>query len=421
MNAQVMITKDSKQVSSILSGNEKFAVKFLKKMNKGSAVITLPDGTTFTTGTEEGSFRKADIKITDPRFFSKIKLYGDVGFGEAYVEGYWETSNITNVISWAILNFDNVPGLSGSKANKLIWNTFKFVNRLSHLKNSNTKSGSKKNIAHHYDLSNDFYRLWLDSSMTYSSAYFDTQDKSLFEAQQIKYNKLAEKLQIADGDNILEIGCGWGGMAMYMASNFDVNVTGITISKEQYTYAKERITKGGLEDRVKILFEDYRNLQGKFDKIVSIEMLEAVGHKYYNSYFQKIHELLTPQGLLAIQVITSPDSRYEDLKSSVDWIQKHIFPGSLLPSIAALNRSINNTGDLNLMNLEEMGLHYSRTLKEWRENFNNKINEVRSLGFNDDFIRKWNYYLSYCEAAFKMRNINVVQMVYSKPNNYILK
>ena len=257
--------------------------------------------------------------------------------------------------------------------------------------------------------------------MTYSSGYFESQQNSLYDAQQEKYKKLVEKLQIADGDKVLEIGCGWGGMAMYMASHFDVHVTGITISKEQYDYATEKVKEAGLEDKIHILFEDYRNLKGKFDKIVSIEMLEAVGYKYYKSYFQKIHELLRPQGLLAIQVITSPDSRFKDLKGSVDWIQKHIFPGSLLPSIAALNNSVNLTGDLNLMNLEEMGLHYSRTLNEWKQNFNNKISEVKSLGFNDNFIRKWNYYLSYCEAAFKMRNINVVQMVYAKPNNHTLK
>ena len=417
---QVIVEKDGKEVTSNLTTNEKFAIDFLKRMDKGCVKVELPDGTVFQTGTQKDSIC-AEIKITDPKFFSKIKLYGDVGFGEAYVEGYWETTSITNVISWALLNFDNVPGLSGSKAGKFLWNSFQFVNRLVHQANANTVSGSKKNISYHYDLSNDFYRLWLDSSMTYSSAYYDSKEKSLFDAQQNKYKKLANKLQLTEGDHVLEIGCGWGSMAIYMASNYNVKVTGITISQEQYDYATKKITELGLEKKIEILFEDYRNLNGKFDKIVSIEMLEAVGHKYYKSYFKKVHDLLKPDGIVAIQVITSPDSRYNDLKKGIDWIQKHIFPGSLLPSIAILNKSVNGTGDLNLVNLEEMGLHYSRTLKQWRNNFNEKLDEVKSLGFNEEFIRKWNYYLSYCEAAFEMRNINVVQMVYAKPNNHRLK
>jgi cyclopropane-fatty-acyl-phospholipid synthase len=397
---QVIVNKGGREVTSNLTTNEKFAIDFLKRMDKGCVKVELPDGTLFQAGTEKNSIC-ADIKITDPRFFSKLKLYGDVGFGEAYVEGYWETTSITNVISWTLLNFDNVPGLSGGKAGKFLWNSFQFVNRLVHQANANTEKGSKKNISYHYDLSNDFYRLWLDSSMTYSSAYFDSKEKSLFDAQQNKYKKLAKKLQLTEGDHVLEIGCGWGSMAIYMASNYNVRVTGITISQEQYDYATKKVAELGLEKNVEILFEDYRNLKGKFDKIVSIEMLEAVGHKYYKSYFKKVHDLLKPDGILAIQVITSPDSR--------------------LPSIAILNKSVNGTGDLNLINLEEMGLHYSRTLKQWRNNFNEKLDEVKSLGFNEEFIRKWNYYLSYCEAAFEMRNINVVQMVYAKPNNHRLK
>ncbi|MFT7032616.1 MAG: cyclopropane-fatty-acyl-phospholipid synthase [Cyclobacteriaceae bacterium] len=417
---QVIVKKDGQEVTSNLTTNDKFVVGFLKRMDKGCVIVQLPDGTSFQTGTDRASIC-ADIKITDPRFFSKIKLYGDVGFGEAYVEGYWETSSITNVISWTLLNFDNVPGLSGSKAGKFLWNSFQFVNRFIHKANSNTKEGSKKNISYHYDLSNEFYRLWLDSSMTYSSAYFDSKEKSLFDAQQNKYQKLAKKLQLAEGDHVLEIGCGWGSMAIFMASNYDVKVTGITISQEQYDYATKKVAEAGLENKINILFEDYRNLKGKFDKIVSIEMIEAVGYKYYKAYFQKVHNLLNPQGIVAIQVITSPDSRFDELKKGIDWIQKHVFPGSLLPSIAILNKSVNGTGDLNLINLEDMGLHYSRTLNQWRKNFNEKLDEVKSLGFNEEFIRKWNYYLSYCEAAFKMRNISVVQMVYAKPNNHKLK
>lgn len=418
INQVKMIKKDN--VSKKLSSNEKFVSSFLQRMDRGSISITLPNGTEFLRIDTEND-AKADIKINDSGFFKKIKLYGDVGFGEAYVEGLWETTSITKVISWALLNFDNVPGLSGSKASKFLWNSFQFVNRLIHSTKRNTQKGSQKNISYHYDLSNDFYQLWLDPSMTYSSAYYDSDNKSLFEAQQQKYKKLVDKLQVSDGEEILEIGCGWGGMAIYIASHYDVKVTGITISQEQFDYATKKVKEAGLTDRVKILFKDYRSLKGKFDKVVSIEMIEAVGDKFYKSYFKKIHEVLKPNGIVALQAITSPDSRYADLKNNVDWIQKHIFPGSLLPSIAILNKNINKTGDLHLVNLEEMGLHYAQTLNQWKQNFNAKLNEVKSLGFGDPFVRKWNYYLSYCEAAFKMRNINVVQMVYAKPNNYLMK
>lgn len=407
-------------ITAKLSTEESFIQNFIKDMPNGHMSITMPNGRVLTSGNQADEL-KADIRIIDNRFFKKVMLYGDVGFGEAYVEGYWETSDITKVISWALLNHEYTPGLSGSPAKKMLWNSFQFINRLIHNRNANSKNGSRKNISYHYDLSNDFYSLWLDDSMTYSSAYFENADQSLRDAQEIKYAKLAEKLQIKNGDRVLEIGCGWGGMAIHLASNFDIEMTAVTISKEQFHMATERINQAGLGDKVKVIFEDYRNLTGKFDKIVSIEMLEAVGHKYYKTYFKKIHDLLNPHGILAVQVITSPDSRYADMRKGVDWIQKHIFPGSLLPSIAELNKNINKTSNLHLMNLEEMGLHYSRTLKEWRENFNMKLKEIKSLGFNEEFIRKWNYYLAYCEAAFEMRNINVVQMVYAKPNNYRMK
>jgi len=253
--------------------------------------------------------------------------------------------------------------------------------------------------------------------MTYSCGYFKQNENTLQEAQANKYDRLCESVKLNSNDHVLEIGCGWGGFAVHAAKKYGCKVTGITISKEQYDYAIQRIKKEGLENRVNIVLEDYRKIKGSFDKIISIEMLEAVGHKYLNAYFKKCHEVLKKDGVLGLQVIISPDSRYNALKNSVDWIQKHIFPGSLLPSVAAMNKAINDTGDMTLFSLNEMGLNYARTLATWRENFNNKIIEVKKLGFDDPFIRKWNYYLSYCEAAFAARNINVVQLVYSRPNN----
>jgi cyclopropane-fatty-acyl-phospholipid synthase len=216
---------------------------------------------------------------------------------------------------------------------------------------------------------------------------------------------------------VLEIGSGWGGNAIYMAKNYGCKVTSVTISEEQLKFARAKVTQEGLSDKINIELLDYRKLEGQFDKIISIEMLEAVGDEFLDVYFKKCHELLKKDGLLALQVITCPDSRYESLRKGVDWIQKHIFPGSLLPSVGRINRAINATGDLSLVDLKEFGLDYAKTLSAWKEQFNKNLSEIKKLGFDEKFIRKWNYYFSYCEAAFAMRNINVMQLVYSRPNN----
>ncbi|WP_369816921.1 class I SAM-dependent methyltransferase [Pedobacter sp. Hv1] len=272
-------------------------------------------------------------------------------------------------------------------------------------------------MAEHYDLNNDFFATFLDPSMTYSAAYFKTPDLSLAAAQDEKYRRLCEQLHLKASDHVLEIGSGWGANAIFMAKNYGCKVTSVTISKEQQKLAQQRVAAAGLADKVEIVIKDYRAIEGTFDKIVSVEMLEAVGHDYLETYFAKCSEVLKPNGILAFQVITSPDSRYNSLRNGVDWIQKHIFPGSLLPSVAQLNKAINNTGELTMVDLKDLGLDYARTLKLWFVEFNHKLNEVKTLGFDERFIRKWNYYLNYCEAAFAMRNINVMQMVYTRPNN----
>jgi cyclopropane-fatty-acyl-phospholipid synthase len=253
--------------------------------------------------------------------------------------------------------------------------------------------------------------------MTYSAAYFKEEGISLPQAQTEKYDRLCRQLNLKPTDHILEIGSGWGGNAIHIAKNYGCKVTTATISEEQYKLAKERVEKENLSEKVEVILQDYRLLEGKFDKIVSIEMLEAVGHKFLDVYFKKCSDLLKKDGILAIQVITCPDSRYESLKNGVDWIQKHIFPGSLLPSVGAINKAINSTSDLTLMDLKEMGLDYAKTLQHWKEQFNSNLADVKKLGFDERFIRKWNYYFCYCEAAFEMRNINVMQMVYARPNN----
>ena len=239
----------------------------------------------------------------------------------------------------------------------------------------------------------------------------------LQQAQVEKYDRLCKQLSIQPSDHVLEIGTGWGGNAIHLAKTYGCRVTSATISEEQFKLATERIAKENLSDKITVVLKDYRLLEGEFDKIVSIEMLEAVGHKFLDVYFKKCNELLKKDGILALQVITCPDSRYDSLRNGVDWIQKHIFPGSLLPSVSAINTSINNTGNLTMVDLKDMGLHYAKTLAIWREQFNKNLAEVKQLGFDERFIRKWNYYLCYCEAAFEMRNINVMQMVYARPNN----
>ena len=408
MQTTVAIEKKQSFYSSIVLG-------LLEKMPLGMLTLTMPGGEVLRYGNGEGI--TADVRINSNDFFRKAVLYGDIGFGEAYVDGDWDTSDITRVISWFLLNVDHAPTISGSKQKAFLLNILKFANWISHFNRANSLSGSKKNISEHYDLNNDFFKLFLDASMTYSSAFFENESTSLAEAQVEKYDRLCRKLKLRPHDHVLEIGSGWGGNAIHIARNYGCKVTTVTISEEQYKYAKERIEKEGLGNKITILLSDYRKIEGQFDKIVSIEMLEAVGHRFLDVYFKKCNELLKKDGVLAVQVITCPDSRYESFRKGVDWIQKHIFPGSLLPSVGAINKAINNTSDMTMISLEEMGLHYARTLAEWRKSFNNALADVKKLGFDDRFIRKWNYYLCYCEGAFAMRNINVMQLVYSRPNN----
>jgi len=394
---------------------EKLVLNLLTKMPLGQMTLFLPSGEKLVIGNGEGI--TATVRIHNASFFKRCVLYGDIGFGEGYVEGDWDTDSITDVIAWFILNVDHAPTVSGSSTKALALNVMKFYNKLFHSRRDNSLKGSRKNISEHYDLNNDFFALWLDPTMTYSSAYFKEQDYTLEQAQQAKYQRLCEQLQLTASDHVLEIGSGWGGNAIYMATHFGCQVTTVTISEEQHKLAVERVKAAGLEDNISVVIQDYRKVEGTFDKIVSVEMLEAVGAKYFDSFFQQCNKLLKKEGILAFQVITCPDARFEALRDGVDWIQKHIFPGSLLPSVGAINEAINKTSDLTLVDLKDMGLHYARTLRTWYENFNQEQEAVKQLGFSDTFIRKWNYYLCYCEAAFAMRNIHVLQLVYTRPNN----
>jgi len=398
---------------------QRLVLSALAKMTAGSLRLELPGGVVQTIGTP-GVDVDATICVRSPAFFQKCVLFGDVGFGESYVDGDWDTDSIERVVSWAILNVEKTPAMSGSKVRAFALNLLRFCNRARHLLRPNDPVIARRNIAEHYDLGNDFYRLWLDETMTYSSARFTVADQSLRDAQLAKYEALCRKLRLQKGEHLLEIGSGWGAMACHAARQYGVRVTTVTISEEQFKLTRERVEREGLGGRVEVRLQDYRHVSGTYDKIVSIEMMEALGDRYLTTYVAKVQELLKPDGLLALQYITVPDCRHAELRRGIDFIQKHIFPGSLLLSVGRVNEALNAIGDLFLHDLEDLGASYARTLHVWWENFNAQLAAVRALGFDERFIRKWNYYLQYCEAAFASRNISVVQAVYTRPNNRTL-
>jgi cyclopropane-fatty-acyl-phospholipid synthase len=395
---------------------QRLILDIFARMKEGHLRLELPDGTTLQYGTL-GHGISAHIRVVNHRFFQRCVLFGDVGFGEAFVDGDWETDDIARVISWAILNVENSPAMSGSTRRTMTLNLLQFYNRLLHLLRPNSLNIARQNIAEHYDLGNDFYRLWLDPTMTYSAAKFSSPGQSLESAQIAKYDALCRRLRLNAMEHLLEIGSGWGGMACYAAKTYGCRVTTLTISQRQYEYTREQIQREGLSELVEVRLQDYREITGQFDKVVSIEMMEAIGDRYLDTYFKKIDEVTKRDALVSLQFITVPDSRHAELRRGIDWIQKHIFPGSLLLSVGRVNRAVNRTSAYSLVELEDLGLDYARTLRAWFESFSAKLDEVRALGFDDRFIRKWNYYLQYCEAAFAMRNISVVHAVYSRPNN----
>ncbi len=378
--------------------------------------MQLPDGGEKIFG-GLGAEPSAEIRVKDADFFRCCVLYGPIGFAEAYMDGLWETGDLVAVIAWFIRNADESTVLEGSGKTDPRIGLMNFAHKVAHKLRPNSRRTSRRNIADHYDLSNDFFRLWLDPTMTYSCAYWDKPDATLEQAQIRKYDVLCRKLRLQPSDEVLEIGSGWGGFAMHAARTYGCRVTTVTISQAQHDEAKARIAAAGLADRIDLRLTDYRDLRGQFDKIASIEMLEAVGDKYLEPYFAQCHRLLKRHGLLGLQYITCPDSQYEVLRRGVDFIQRHIFPGSLLLSIGRINRALDRTGDLFLHDLDDMGPYYARTLHVWRENFRVVLDAVRTQGFDETFIRKWDYYFAYCEAAFATRHISVVQAIYTRANN----
>lgn len=388
----------------------------LAQMKQGHLLITLPDGTSRSFGEDKGAM-DARIRVLDDEFFVRCLFFADLGLAEGYLDGLCELTTIRSVISWFLLNHQNSTVLNESRRASCKINLFGLINKLRHALRSNTKLVSRRNIHDHYDLGNEFFSVFLDKSMTYSSGIYNSATASLPEAQQTKFERIARQLRLRKGDRLLEIGCGWGAFSCFAAKNFGVSVTALTISQEQYDYTKELVHKEGLDDNVDVRLQDYRDHEGVYDRIVSIEMIEAVGDEHMDVFIGKIDSLLVQDGLLVMQMITCPDSRYSTLKSNVDFIQKHIFPGSLLPSLDRVNQSMRSAGDLFLVDLFDMTQSYVRTLEDWQSTFEAGLDRIRAQGFDDRFIRKWTYYFEYCQAAFAMRNVSVVQATYSRPNN----
>lgn len=372
----------------------KFADNFFSKIQIGTIEVIFKDKTVKLYGEKKLEY-KITLEIYNNRFFTKTVLYGDIGFAESYINRDFETSNLTKLIELALLNAKYLGTTSENEKRKFI-NLMPFLNRLKHSLRKNSKINARKNISAHYDLSNDFYKLMLDSTMMYSSAVFENKDQYLYDAQKNKLEKLSSKLNIKNGSKVLEIGSGWGAMAIHLAKDKKCDVTTVTLSVEQKKLCEDRFKKEGVEDKIDILLKDYRDLKGEFDAIIAVEMFEAVGREYFHIFFKKCQELLKPSGVLVLQVITIPDQKYKAYSKGSDFIQKYIFPGGHLPSILKLLEITSKHTRFNLNHLEEFTEHYAKTLNIWHENFENNLDEVKKLGFDDYFIRMWRMYLNYC-------------------------
>ena len=352
-----------------------------------------------------------ELQVTDPRFYSDIAFGGSIAAGETYIRGYWTCKSLAKFLQIMV---HNRPVLE--KVDSGLAQLKTPVQRLLHRLNKNTRKGSRRNISAHYDLGNDFYKLWLDPAMMYSCAWFDSPDVTLEKAAVDKLDRICRKLSLGPTDSVIEIGTGWGGFAIYAATHYGCHVTTTTISEQQYEYARQAVTNAGLDDKITLLFRDYRELDGSFDKLVSIEMIEAVGHEFHDAYFKKCRELLKPDGQMLLQAITIADQRYDKYRKGVDFIKRYIFPGGCLTSVTDMTRTMTAHTDLRVIHLEDIGPHYATTLKHWRNRFFARIDEVRAQGYSEDFIRMWQIYLCYCESAFTERATGTVQMLMTRPN-----
>jgi len=389
----------------------KAVFRMLENVRHGVLEVICPEHT-YLFG-EAGKGLRASIAVHDERFFSRVLWGGDDAAGDSYVDGDWSSPDLVAVVRLAARNLSELEG-----GNPLLSFANRLFQRVRHRMNRNTIAGSRRNIQAHYDLSNDFFRLFLDRDMVYSSAVYRHANDSLEEAQVEKLDRICRKLRLGPGDHVLEIGTGWGAFALHASRNYGCRVTTTTISREQHDEARQLFARAGEAGaRINLLLEDYRNLQGSFNKLVSIEMFEAVGLDYYDTFFSTCDRLLTPDGSMVMQAITMNEHRFDAYRKQSDWIQRRIFPGAQLASIREILNSLVRSTRLSLYNVEDIGLHYAYTLAEWRRRFHESIDEVRALGFDEAFCRMWDYYLAYCEGAFRERYISDVQLMLTKNAN----
>ena len=380
--------------------SDKIVFSILKDIKVGQLELTNYDGKKYSFGNPKDNL-KANIKIKNKNFTFNLIKSGSVGLAESYMNDYFETKNLSNLIEITARNIKQIHKFSGLL-------DFPFINYLKNIFIKNTKNRSKANISKHYDLGNEFFSLWLDKTLTYSSAIFDEKNKDLSDAQNNKYQKLIDLIKPGTGDKVLEIGCGWGGFAEYLGKKYDVKLDCITISKKQFEYAKERIYRCGLNEKVNIQIKDYRDLKDKYNSIASIEMIEAVGQNYLEGYFKTIKNNLSSNGSAAIQAITIDDNLFDRYKYKQDFIQKYIFPGGFLPNKGSIDKYVSNNG-LTIKSYESYADHYSNTLAIWKNEFNKKWDLIKEQGFDQTFKKMWEFYLSYCEAGFKSKNIDLIQ------------
>ena len=387
-----------------------FVTAMLDQLRVGRLRLVLPDGRWRDFGDPDAELT-AELRVHDWSFFRRLVTGASVGVGESYMAGHWTSDDLVSLFRIVIANRGALRRLTPAALLTIAGDM------AVHALRANRLEQSKKNVAAHYDLSNDLYRLFLDDTMTYSAAVFDHVGMTLEEAQEAKYRRLAEKARIDAGCHVLEVGCGWGGFAIFAARTYGCRVTGITLSEEQAALARESVREAGLDHLVDVLLVDYREMEGSFDRIVSIEMVEAVGHRYLGTYFAQLDRLLAPDGLVAIQVITIPEQRYDAYRRRPDFIQRYIFPGGHLPSLAAMCDAMGEHSRLYVEEVDNIGMHYAETLRRWRERFLAETEAVRALGFDDRFVRMWEFYLAYCEAAFLARYIGDLQITLTRPMN----
>jgi len=398
---------DSRRPCSRAELREWLMIRWFKKIKVGRLSVVFPSGSRAVfEGRTAGPHAVLNIKSL--RLASRLAVSGDIGFAESYMADEWDTPDLSSLLTLGALNRDAFHAAIAPSS------VICMANRLYHAFRANTRRGSRRNIAAHYDLGNRFYDLWLDESMTYSSALFTNTDESMATAQRRKYLRLAEQLQLAPGDRVLEIGCGWGGFAEIAAAEFGCQVVALTLSVEQAAYARERMRRAGLTDSVEIRIQDYRETDGQFDKVVSIEMFEAVGEKYWPTYLQTLHARLKPGGKAALQIITIDDDHFESYRSNPDFIQRYIFPGGMLPGPKAFERAVAAT-PLKMRGAFYFGKSYAETLRRWGHDFQRNWPQIARLGFDERFFRMWRYYLCYCEAGFDAGDIDVAHFLIERP------